>query len=142
MVGSTQEWQSIAEQFSIRTRVLTRIGVVASCGFATPVCRIGCGTVTTVFVSSSGTTTPAGRFLFHVIAAMDEMTADLISEGTLEGLESAAHADESAGTQRTRPPCRRSRHARCTTKPTTTTNTATPSPRSFPLPRAEAGPCQ
>jgi DNA invertase Pin-like site-specific DNA recombinase len=34
------------------------------------------------------TTTPAGRFLFHVIAAMDEMTADLISEGTLEGLES------------------------------------------------------
>lgn len=35
------------------------------------------------------TTTPAGRFLFHVIAAMDEMTADLISEGTLEGLESA-----------------------------------------------------
>ncbi|MEU2179228.1 recombinase family protein [Nocardia sp. NPDC019219] len=35
------------------------------------------------------TTTPAGRFLFHVIAAMDEMTADLTSEGTLEGLESA-----------------------------------------------------
>ncbi|MDV8128538.1 recombinase family protein [Rhodococcus sp. IEGM 1304] len=35
------------------------------------------------------TTTPAGRFLFHVIAAMDEMLADLISEGTVEGLESA-----------------------------------------------------
>jgi DNA invertase Pin-like site-specific DNA recombinase len=35
------------------------------------------------------TTTPAGRFLFHVIAAMDEMTADLISEATLEGLEAA-----------------------------------------------------
>ncbi|MFI7669500.1 recombinase family protein [Nocardia sp. NPDC049526] len=35
------------------------------------------------------TTTPAGQFVFHVIAAMDEMTADLISEGTLEGLESA-----------------------------------------------------
>ncbi|MFI6369181.1 recombinase family protein [Nocardia sp. NPDC050630] len=32
------------------------------------------------------TTTPAGRFLFHVIAAMD---AAPISEGTLEGLESA-----------------------------------------------------
>ncbi|BCK57025.1 recombinase family protein [Nocardia wallacei] len=31
------------------------------------------------------TTTPAGRFLFHVIAAMEGMTADLISEGTLEG---------------------------------------------------------
>ncbi|WP_245676429.1 recombinase family protein, partial [Nocardia niwae] len=35
------------------------------------------------------TTTPAGRFLFHVIVAMDEMTADLISEGTLEGLNPA-----------------------------------------------------
>jgi DNA invertase Pin-like site-specific DNA recombinase len=35
------------------------------------------------------TTTPAGRFLFHVIAAMDEMLADLISEATVEGLESA-----------------------------------------------------
>ncbi|MFQ6329899.1 recombinase family protein [Nocardia sp. CWNU-33] len=34
------------------------------------------------------TTSPAVRFLFHVIAAMDEKTADLISEGTLEGLES------------------------------------------------------
>jgi DNA invertase Pin-like site-specific DNA recombinase len=35
------------------------------------------------------TTTAAGRFLFHVIAAMDEMLADLISEGTIEGLQSA-----------------------------------------------------
>ena len=35
------------------------------------------------------TTTPAGRFTFHVLAAMDEMLADLISEGTREGLESA-----------------------------------------------------
>ncbi len=35
------------------------------------------------------TTTPAGRFLFHVIGAMDEMQADIISEGTLEGLEAA-----------------------------------------------------
>jgi DNA invertase Pin-like site-specific DNA recombinase len=34
-------------------------------------------------------TTPAGRFTFHVLAAMDEMLADLISEGTREGLESA-----------------------------------------------------
>lgn len=31
----------------------------------------------------------AGRFLFHVIAATDEMTTDLISDGTLEGLEFA-----------------------------------------------------
>jgi resolvase-like protein len=35
------------------------------------------------------TTTPRGRFTFHVLAAMDEMLADLISEGTREGLESA-----------------------------------------------------
>ena len=35
------------------------------------------------------TATPAGRFTFHVLAAMDEMLADLISEGTREGLESA-----------------------------------------------------
>ena len=35
------------------------------------------------------TTTPAGRFTFHVLAAMDEMLADLIAEGTREGLESA-----------------------------------------------------
>ncbi|MQA80580.1 MAG: hypothetical protein GEV10_19210 [Streptosporangiales bacterium] len=27
------------------------------------------------------TTTPAGRLLFHVIGAMDEMLADLVSEG-------------------------------------------------------------
>ncbi|WP_235748900.1 recombinase family protein [Nocardia coffeae] len=46
------------------------------------------------------TTTPAGRFLFHVIAAMDEMTADLISEGTLEGLESARARGRTGG----RPP--------------------------------------
>lgn len=35
------------------------------------------------------TATPAGRFTFHVLAAMDEMLADLISEGTKEGLASA-----------------------------------------------------
>jgi DNA invertase Pin-like site-specific DNA recombinase len=46
------------------------------------------------------TTTPAGRFLFHVIAAMDEMTADLISEGSLEGLESARARGRTGG----RPP--------------------------------------
>ena len=32
---------------------------------------------------------PAGRFTFHVLGAMDEMFADLISELTREGLESA-----------------------------------------------------
>jgi DNA invertase Pin-like site-specific DNA recombinase len=38
------------------------------------------------------TAAPAGRFTFHVLAAMDEMLADLISEATKEGLESAAPA--------------------------------------------------
>ena len=35
------------------------------------------------------TAAAAGRFTFHVLAAMDEMLADLISEGTKEGLASA-----------------------------------------------------
>jgi DNA invertase Pin-like site-specific DNA recombinase len=43
------------------------------------------------------TTTPAGRFLFHVIGAMDEMLADLISEGTLEGLEAARARGRTGG---------------------------------------------
>jgi DNA invertase Pin-like site-specific DNA recombinase len=36
-----------------------------------------------LFVLEQGidTTTSAGRFLFHFIAAMEERTADLISEG-------------------------------------------------------------
>ncbi len=43
------------------------------------------------------TTTPAGRFTFHVLAAMDEMLADLISEGTREGLESARTRGRAGG---------------------------------------------
>jgi DNA invertase Pin-like site-specific DNA recombinase len=43
------------------------------------------------------TTTPAGRFLFHVIGAMDEMLADLISEGTLEGLDAARARGRTGG---------------------------------------------
>lgn len=35
------------------------------------------------------TTIPAGRFTFHMLAAMDEMLADLIAEGTREGLAAA-----------------------------------------------------
>jgi DNA invertase Pin-like site-specific DNA recombinase len=35
------------------------------------------------------TATVAGQFTFHVLAAMDEMLADLICEGTKEGLASA-----------------------------------------------------
>ena len=43
------------------------------------------------------TTTPAGRFLFHVIGAMDEMLADLISEGTVEGLAAARSRGRTGG---------------------------------------------
>ena len=42
-----------------------------------------------VLKQGTGTTTPAGRFAFHLLAAMDEVLADLISEGPSEGLESA-----------------------------------------------------
>ena len=49
-----------------------------------------------VLKQGTGTTTPAGRFTFHVLGAMDEMLADLISEGTREGLESARAAAGSA----------------------------------------------
>ena len=40
---------------------------------------------------------PARRFTFHVLAAMDEMLADLISEGTREGLESARARGRAGG---------------------------------------------
>lgn len=40
---------------------------------------------------------PRKRFLFHVIGAMDEMLADLISEGTLEGLEAARARGRTGG---------------------------------------------
>jgi DNA invertase Pin-like site-specific DNA recombinase len=45
------------------------------------------------------TTTPAGRLLFHVLGAFDEFLADLISEGTHEGL-AAAKARGRAGGRR------------------------------------------
>jgi DNA invertase Pin-like site-specific DNA recombinase len=35
------------------------------------------------------TTTPTGRLVFHILAAMDEFTRELIVEGTLEGLAAA-----------------------------------------------------
>jgi DNA invertase Pin-like site-specific DNA recombinase len=43
------------------------------------------------------TATVAGRFTFHVLAAMDEMLADLISEGTKEGLASARARGRAGG---------------------------------------------
>ena len=47
------------------------------------------GTGLVVLTQGIDTATVAGRFTFHVLAAMDEMLADLISEGTKEGLASA-----------------------------------------------------
>jgi DNA invertase Pin-like site-specific DNA recombinase len=43
------------------------------------------------------TATVVGRFTFHVLAAMDEMLADLISEGTKEGLASARARGRTGG---------------------------------------------
>lgn len=42
-----------------------------------------------VLAQGIDTTTPAGRLLFHMLGAIDEFTADLISEGTREGLAAA-----------------------------------------------------
>ena len=55
------------------------------------------GTGLVVLKQGIDTTTPAGRFTFHVLAAMDEMLADLISEGTEEGLESARARGRAGG---------------------------------------------
>jgi len=43
------------------------------------------------------TSTRAGCFLFHVLGAMDEMLADLISEGTRKGLEAARARGRAGG---------------------------------------------
>jgi DNA invertase Pin-like site-specific DNA recombinase len=42
-----------------------------------------------VLKQSIDTTTPAGRLVFHVMAAIDEFERELIVEGTLEGLAAA-----------------------------------------------------
>jgi DNA invertase Pin-like site-specific DNA recombinase len=42
------------------------------------------------------TSTSTGRLLFHVIAALDELTADLISGGTHEGSQPPGLAARSA----------------------------------------------
>jgi DNA invertase Pin-like site-specific DNA recombinase len=46
------------------------------------------------------TTTPAGRLLFHILAAIDEFQRELIVEGTLEGLAAARARGRNGG----RPP--------------------------------------
>ncbi len=76
------------------------------------------------------TTTPAGRFLFHVIGAMDEMLADLISEGTLEGLEAARARGRTGGANPSSPHARSPSPDRCMTRKPPTANAATPSTRS------------
>ena len=56
-----------------------------------------CGTGLVVLEQGIDTATVAGRFTFHVLAAMDEMLADLISEGTKEGLASARARGRAGG---------------------------------------------
>ncbi|WP_179377964.1 recombinase family protein [Rhodococcus sp. ACS1] len=51
--------------------------------------------------------------LFHVIVTMDEMFADLISEGTLEGLESARARGRVGGRAPSMTELQVSRHGRC-----------------------------
>ncbi len=46
------------------------------------------------------TSTVSRRFMFHALAAMDEMLADLISEGTKKGLVAARARGRTGG----RPP--------------------------------------
>ena len=46
------------------------------------------------------TTTPTGRLVFHVLAAIDEFQRELIVEGTLEGLDAARARGRTGG----RPP--------------------------------------
>ena len=58
------------------------------------------GTGLVVLTQGIDTATVAGRFTFHVLAAMDEMLADLISEGTKEGLASARARGRAGGGRR------------------------------------------
>jgi DNA invertase Pin-like site-specific DNA recombinase len=43
------------------------------------------------------TTTPTGRLMFHMLAAIDEFQRELIVEGTLEGLEAARARGRTGG---------------------------------------------
>lgn len=50
-----------------------------------------------VLAQGLDTSTPAGRLLFHMLGAIDEFTADLISEGTREGLAAARARGRTGG---------------------------------------------
>ncbi|HEX3731532.1 MAG TPA: recombinase family protein [Mycobacteriales bacterium] len=52
------------------------------------------------------TTTPAGRLLFHMLGAFDEFLADLISEGTYEGLAAARARGRTGGRRPTMTPAK------------------------------------
>jgi DNA invertase Pin-like site-specific DNA recombinase len=81
-------------------RLITRLSRMARSVWHLTEIAAPCSTRRALTSSSSkqgiDTTTPAGRFLFHV-GAMDEMLADLISEGTLEGLEAARSRGRTGG---------------------------------------------
>jgi hypothetical protein len=76
------------------------------------------------------TATVAGRFTFHVLAAMDEMLADLICEGTKEGLASARARGRSAAASPGSLPGRPRWPGACTPRPAATGSAAIPSTRS------------
>jgi hypothetical protein len=76
------------------------------------------------------TATVAGQFTFHVLAAVDEMLADLICEGTKEGLASARARGRSAAASPGSLPGRPRWPGACTPRPATTGSAAIPSTRS------------
>lgn len=50
-----------------------------------------------VLKQSIDTTTPTGRLVFHLLAAIDEFQRELIVEGTMEGLEAARARGRTGG---------------------------------------------
>ena len=76
------------------------------------------------------TATVAGRFTFHVLAAMDEMLADLICEGTKEGLASGRARGRSEAASPGSLPGRPRWPGACTPRPAATGSAAIPSTRS------------
>ena len=65
------------------------------------------------------TTTPGGRLVFHVFAALAEFIRELIVEGTREGLDAARARGQRLGRPRRLPASRSARPATCSPCPAT-----------------------